>query len=141
MPRASSASLAIVQLSRLQPRVRPGRKLTALERRLWTQAVDSLPAGYFGAEHAQQLEAYVRHAGLAEMLAERLITTEPGPDWLKLNAAHIAQSKAALAYARSLRITVQSRLDKTVASTRSKQLGPATLETLRQRYQSEGNDE
>jgi hypothetical protein len=99
--------------------------------------VDALPAGYFGSEQRQQLEAYVGHAALAAMLGEKLADGPIDADWLKVNAAQIAQSKAALAFARSLRLTLQARLDKTVAATQSRLTGPATLEQMKARYAEE----
>ena len=140
MPRKSSASLAVVRPTATLPRLKPARKLSPLERRVWAESVDSLPGDYFGAESRSQLEAYVGHVALAAMLLERLSESPVDADWLKLCACQVAQSKAAAAYARSLRLTTQSRLDKTVAATKSKQGGPATLETLRLRYAAEADE-
>jgi hypothetical protein len=119
-------------------RVMPPRKLTALERRHWVAVVDGLPAGFFGPEHAQQLAAYVNHAALAEVLGAWLLKAQPDdPKWAQVNAAQVAHSKAALAFARSLRITNNSRADRDAAATAARRgsTGPATIEQLRQRYE------
>lgn len=133
---ASAADLAVVATAAPVPRVRPGRALSAAERALWTAAVDGLPGDWFGPEHAPQLVLFVRHQAQALALAERLAELDPlDPAWPKLHAAQIAASKAALAYARSLRLTLASRADRDAATTKARRSGgPASLEQLRARY-------
>lgn len=141
MPRASSSSLAIVTPTTVLSRVKPPRKLSAAEAKHWTAAVDSLPASFFGAEHAQQLGAYVRHAALADAMAGRLLDVDPAAvEWMRINAALIQHSRAALAYARSLRLTLSARADRDAAASAAKKRGPATLEQLRERYAQDDED-
>lgn len=139
--RKSAQDLAIKSPIAVIPRLKPPRTLSPLEARLWSGAVDALPAGFFGPEHVQQLDAWVRHSALAEMLAERLVELDPtDAAWPKLCAAQVAHSKAALAYARSLRLTVNSRADRDATATAAKKgrTGPASLEQLAARYADEG---
>lgn len=134
MPR-KSASLTIAPVALRTPRLRAPADLTPPQAAVWHAVVDTLPGDYFSAEQAQLLRAYCQHTAMADHLAQRLVTLDPLDDgWSKLSAAQISHSKAALAFARSLRLTNQSRVQPDTAATKSRQTGPATLELMRSRY-------
>ena len=141
-PRSTAElSLPVPAVSVPVPRVKPPRALTKAEHRHWTATVDALPAFFFGPEHAQQLAQYVQHAALAEQFGAWLAKSAPDtPEWVRINAAMLGHSKAALAYARALRITVNSRADRdaAAAAARDGRAGPATVAQLRQRYAQGG---
>ena len=136
MPKKSAASLAIGSVAPAAPRLRVPRDLTPQQAALWRAVVDSLPGDFFGVEQAQLLRGYVQHSALADDLLQRLTTLDPMDDaWPKLSAAQVSHSKSALAFARSLRLTNQSRVQPDTAQSKAKgQTGPATLEALRSRY-------
>ena len=135
MPKPSAASLTIAPVVLRAPRLLAPADLTQQQAAGWHAVVDSLPGDYFGAEQIQQLRAYVMHAALADDLARRLVTLDPLADgWSKLSAAQVSHSKAALAFARSLRLTNQSRIEPDTAATKARSNGPATLELMRNRY-------
>lgn len=121
--RKSAASLAVVQLAGVGvPRVPPPSRLTAAQRSIWLETVNSKPAEWFGPEHAPLLEQYVRHVVSARVLAEQI--AEFDPEWLKddeglkryerLLRMHELEGRAASSLATRMRITQQSvyRADK-----------------------------
>lgn len=136
MPRKSAASLSVAPPPARTSRLPAPSGLTPTQAAIWRDVVDVLPADYFGHEQAPQLVTYCRHAALASDLAQRLATLDPlAEGWAKLSAAQVSHSKAALAYARSLRLTMQSRVQPDTAGNKAKRTGPATLELLRSRYE------
>jgi hypothetical protein len=139
MPRKSTAALlALPAIKPPMPRLRAPADLTPAQAAHWHAVIDSLPGGYVGPEAAQQMRAYCVHAALADDLAQRLTTLDPLADgWVKLSACQVSHSKAALAFARALRLTTISRMERDTAATRAAQRGPATLEQMRQRYGAE----
>lgn len=142
-PQSQSSMMVATAGLHTLPRIAPPKGLNDTERRFWLTAVDSLPADFFGAEHRQQLLAWVRHAAMAERLAEALAEMDvTSADFPKISAQQIAHSKAALAYSRSLRITVNSRADRDAAATKAGKgrMQPATIEQLRERYARDGHD-
>jgi hypothetical protein len=135
MPRKSTAALAVAPVLIRTPRLRAPADLAPAQLALWHTVVDTLPGDYFSPEQAQLLRSYVTHAALADDLAQRLLTLDPMADgWSKLSVAQVSHSKAALAFARSLRLTNQSRVQPDTAATKARAGGPATLELLRTRY-------
>jgi hypothetical protein len=99
-----------------QRRLEPSRKLSPIEERIWHDALRSLPGMFLPAD-VQQLEAYVQHASLAQLLGERLAGMDPTtPLFTRLSVAQLGQSKAALSYAKALRLAQVARTDKTVAA-------------------------
>lgn len=138
MPRPSAASLAITSVATPIARLRPPRDLTPAQALLWRTVVDSLPGDFFGREQEQQLRSYCQHAAMADDLAQRLQATDPMVDgWAKLSACQVSHSKAALALARGLRLTNQSRVQPDTAHTKSKAGGRATLALMRRNYEDE----
>ena len=136
MPRKSALHLALAP--KATPRLRAPRDLTPQQAALWRAVVDSLPGDFFGVEQQQLLRSYCQHAALADELAQRLVNLDPLADgWPKLSAAQVSHSKSALAFARALRLTNQSRTQPDTAATKARSnTGPATLEALRNRYEA-----
>lgn len=138
MPKPSAASLTVATVATPIVRLRPPRDLTPAQALLWRTVVDSLPGDYFGREQEQQLRAYVQHAAMADHLAQRLQATDPMADgWAKLSACQVSHSKAALALARGLRLTNQSRVQPDTAANKAKAGGRATLALMRRNYEDE----
>ena len=118
MPRKSAAA----QLVTLQPapkrqRLQPPDDLSARARELWLSTLHALPPGYVAPDQAPLLAAYVEHTAMAEALRRALDGLDmTAPAWTRLSAQQIAHSKAALAHARSLRLTSQSRTEPDTAA-------------------------
>jgi hypothetical protein len=117
MPRQSTASLAVVPIKpAASTRLAPPANLTADQKDLWRATVAALPADFFGKEQTPMLTSYVRHLARANDLERALQTLDPlAPDYLRLSSASVQQTKAALAFARALRLTNQARVEKATA--------------------------
>lgn len=111
MPRKSKESMQVARVEPLRriERLRPPPGMSPRENEIWLGVVNPLPADYLKPEMGEQLKAYCFHQAMAERLAAKLASSDPDGEWLKLSAQQIAHSKAALAFARSLRLTNQAR--------------------------------
>ena len=83
---------------------------------VWRQTVLALPGGWFGAEHLEMLAAYCLHAAAARRFQLALASMEVDtscPDSImaanRLSGMAERESRAALALARSMRITHQAQ--------------------------------
>jgi hypothetical protein len=129
--RKSAAALAVVREAPSVVRLRPPAELTAVERSLWLEVVNSKPAEWFGPEHGPLLRGYVKHSIRAQLLDEQIDAFDP--EWLKdedglkrydrLLAMREREMRAASSLATRMRITQQGvwRADK--AGTLSQQGG------------------
>lgn len=114
MPRKSRASFEVPSAPVVAPeqRLSPPAGLSARERELWRDTVAALPRGYLDAAQTHTLAGYVAHVAAAETLAERLRSLDVEDEaWHRLDRARTTHTKAALAHARALRLTAQSRLE------------------------------
>jgi hypothetical protein len=115
--RQSQADLAVVPLP--APRPDPPGELTDEQKAIWRTVVDHMPADWFRPETHAMLSAYCRHVCRERFLSRELdrfeadwLCAEDGPNrYNKLSAAAERESRAALALARSMRITQQSQQD------------------------------
>ena len=139
MPRKSRAATEVVPsaVRASTARLRPPAGLSEAEVAVWRGIVDVMPADFFRQEHVAQLTALCRHQAMAEMLVRRMGDVDPVDDaqtWAKLSAAQVSHSKAALAYSRSLRLTLQAQKGPDTAANAVRQRPEMTLETLRRNY-------
>jgi len=112
-------------------RIRPPTRLNAAESALWRRTVNALPADYLTDEHAPQLLAYCRHLARADQLQKLADEMEPGSDeFCRLLTAQAQQTKAALAFARALRLTNQSRYDALKAGRHASRPSPRGIDAL-----------
>jgi hypothetical protein len=121
----SAAELSIVKLER--PRPAPPKELTPSEAAIWVMTVDTKPADWFTQDTHPLLVAYCRHVQMGEVLAAQVRTFEM--DWVgvegglerleRLLRVRERETRAALALARSMRLTQQSRLRAETAATKA----------------------
>lgn len=121
--RKSAASLAVVTPLPGQ-RAAPPDELTKAEADIWRSVVSTKPAEWFQPDSYPLLVAYCRHTVMARLLSEqigRLPSVEEDPttfDVLKeLLKMRDRESKAVNMFARSMRLTQQSRLKAETAAT------------------------
>lgn len=139
MPKQSQAALSVVSPIKTLARLKAPQSLTTEQRRLWHIVVDNLPGDYFTPDQVPQLIQYVTHQSFADSLADKLQSLDVmEPAWPRLSAAQVSQSKAAMAAARSLRLTNQARKEPDTARNASRRTQAPTVEQLRQRYEHEG---
>lgn len=144
MPRKSAAALEVApSVVRAMPqRPRPPAGLSAAERRVWRAVVEASPADRFRGEHLGQLVALCQHRAMADELHRRLQTLDfASPEFARVSAAQISHSKAALAYERSLRLTLQAQQDKKTAATAAAKPRPLSYEELRHMYSAPDIDD
>lgn len=128
--RKSTAELATAPVALDAARQRPPAPddLTKDQREVWKKTVHAMPANWFTPEHHETLKAYCRHAIRARDLSKRIDDTEteklglmPGPSigtYEKVRRMAEAETRAMLACARSLRISMQSQLRAETAATK-----------------------
>jgi hypothetical protein len=122
----SSAALAVAGLAApiraLPPALVPPATLTPAESEAWRQTVSALPAGWLSREQGPLLERYVKHLLRAQCLEQLIAATDPTIDldvFSKLSRLAGEESGRILALARSMRITVQSRIQPATAGNRA----------------------
>ena len=116
--RKSVADLAVVPVAPRLRRPPPPDGLTDEQAKLWRDVVDAMPAGWFGRETHEVLVNYCRHTVRHRFLSRQLdacpndaLASGDGLEhWNRLAAAAERESRAALACARSLRLTQQSQM-------------------------------
>jgi hypothetical protein len=128
----------VVQLTPELRRPAPPADLTTAQAVVWRAVVDHMPADWFRPETLDLLAAYCRHICRERFLSAELdrcpataLSTEDGLGHFgKLSAAAERESRAALALARSMRLTQQSRYDaaKAARAVGSQRIGPAPWE-------------
>jgi hypothetical protein len=122
--RKSAADLAIV--TRIED-ARPAApdRLAAAAKAVWEQTVHRLPARWFQQETWPILEAFCVHTVTARKLTDEILRFEANTEWIRseegaalfdrLAKMRDRETRAALACARSLRLTKQSQLDRSSA--------------------------
>jgi hypothetical protein len=127
--RKSAAALAILPRTAADGRLQPPTELSARERVLWAEIVESKPADWFADDSAPILKEYVRSAVTCDRLAdvvERAFDGEDGidPDALK-SALDMRDKEARRAanLATKLRLTQQSRYTPQAAATSDRKAG------------------
>ena len=125
--RKSSAELEVapVQIDCAKQRPAPPENLGEAESEIWRRIVASLPAGWFSAEHRELLERYCEHQHRAErfsrvaskMAAADDLTRDDISDIDKASRMAERESRAALAMARALRMTIVAQTRQETAST------------------------
>lgn len=128
----SIAALAVATEGTAFTRLAPPSGLSEAELQVWLRTVNGLPAEWFQSEHVPLLTNYCRHVVTADLLDAQLKAF--APEWLKEDAGlerysllldlFGKETKMIQSWARSLRLTHQSRYKSNVASTRSVQRGP-----------------
>jgi hypothetical protein len=98
----------------------PPAELLAEEKVVWLEAVQSMPPGWFKAEHRGTLIALCRHSCYADKLATMIRTAVEPENLCKLLAAHERETRAANALRRSMRLTHQSQYDQKHAFVQSR---------------------
>src|SRR5262245_39812942 len=116
--RKAAASLSVSPIS-AEPRLRAPEGLSEAEVDLFLSIVSRLPAAYFEIEASEQLANFCRHSIAARDLSRMI--SRFNPRWLgragglerygSLLKLRERESRAALAHARSLRLTTQARID------------------------------
>ena len=129
--RKSTAALAVVQSSPDVIRLRPPAGLSAAERGLWLETVNSKPAEWFGPEHAPLLRQFVKHAVTAQVIQQHMDAFDP--EWLKdddglkryelLLRMHEREGRAMSSLATRMRITQQGVYAADKAATLSRSVG------------------
>jgi hypothetical protein len=122
--RKSAAGLALPGPIEKMARLAPVEGLSAAERELWLDVVNAMPANWFAPEQAEVLAIYVRHAVSAanlSMLVNRISPAKLGEDGAldllnNLLKMRERESRGAIAAARALRLTNQSRYHPTSAA-------------------------
>jgi hypothetical protein len=144
MPRKSAASLALVpSVTQLLPRLKPPRRLSKAEQRHWLGIVSALPTSAFDAVDAPALAAYCNHAAQAEQLGVWLAEHGPtDPQWGRVNSAQALHSRAALAWARSLRLTRVARSDRDRSATAARRgnTAPVSFEQMLANYRRQADE-
>ena len=119
----SSASLEVAPVSVLPTgRPAPPDELSDRERALWRSIAGSMPGDYFRREHLPQLRDYVRHLARGERFDAMLAAADddtPLADLDRLARMRERESRASLALARSLRLTMTSQIRPETAGRRS----------------------
>jgi len=129
--RKSTAELATApaSLDAARERPPPPDDLTGEQREVWRKTVSALPAGWIAPEHHEILKAYCRHAIRAHDLSERLDAADVSKlgnlgapmgleTYDKIRRAAESESRAMLAAARALRLTVTSQTRQETAATK-----------------------
>ena len=119
--------MSLVPLAPKQ-RATPPKELSAAEKNLFRAVVATKPADWFTADAAPLLAEYCRHAVMADRLARQIADAvkaveKPDGDAAgklvlldRLLAMRDRESKAVVAFARSLRLTMQARYRGEVAA-------------------------
>jgi len=109
-----------------QDRPPPPEGMTALERLVWNRVSGAMPAGWFRREHLDMLKSYCQHAARSDLFNRMASAFEAGDVGEKIELADLdriskmaeRESRAALALARSMRITHQAQIRPETAATK-----------------------
>ncbi|MEQ9464277.1 MAG: hypothetical protein RJQ10_11510 [Haliea sp.] len=125
----SSAALSVAPLSERRPG--PPETLTEAQAAIWKRIVGVYPADYFRPDSFDILAAYCRHVDAAAILNHEIdrytsdwLTEDDGLKRYKtLLECRDRESRAAMALARSMRITHQSRYTEKAAASVQRRSG------------------
>ncbi len=121
MPRKSAASLSVVASIAPEARLPVPEGMPDGQARVWRETVSGLPASWFGVEQAAILTRYCVHVDRCQQLEAHIAGMEPSdPDYTKMVLLVGQESGRVNLYARSMRLTQQSRLKAETAATRAK---------------------
>ena len=124
---AASLSVAPTAIDAARQRPPPPDYLLESQAELWRKTVSALPAGWIRPEHHEVLADFCRHAIRARDLAMRVDAFDvmklgdigsPIDTFDKLRRAAESETRAMLACARSLRLTITSQTRAETAATR-----------------------
>src|SRR5262245_49962723 len=111
--RKSVASLSIVTPLPSDRRPPPPEGLTEAQRQVWRSTVEAAPADYFSRESYPVLIDYCRHVVRSRRLDVQIEKHGEDIDATLLEKLYVMaerESRAVLAHARSLRLTLQARV-------------------------------
>ena len=132
MPRKSASALAtapVIDASKARQRPVPIEGLDEAEKAVWRRVTAAMPASWFGREHLDLLARYCQHAVRADRFNRMASAFNPADvgdkieldDLDRISRMAERESRAALALARSMRITHQAQQDsKTAARARDR---------------------
>jgi len=136
--RKSAADLSVVPMGERARRPAPPDDLTDDQREVWLDVVQAMPSDWFGREthatlaqlcrhvdRARKFAAVLDHADVAKMLKDGHID-----ELSKLSAMAERESRAALAHARSLRLTQQARMRPETAKRQTQRAGNSPYEWM-----------
>lgn len=121
--RKSAAALAIVASNPLPQRMAPPAYLTAAQRDLWLDVVNTKPAEWFGPDSAPLLVEFVRAVETCNLLAgpvARAMAEGDPAEIQKILKVRDVEAKRAADLATKLRLTQQSRYTPQAAATANK---------------------
>ena len=134
MKKRGPVSMAALQVAAMAPKATPGARLAApstltpAESDVWQRTVSCLPPEWLKADQGPVLERYVKHVVRAQALEALIAAADPVVDldrYAKLVTLAGAETSRILSLARSLRLTVQSRLHPVTAGSRAASAMPA----------------
>jgi len=104
-------------VTNLPERPSPPAELSSEEQSEWRKLVDSCPANYFEPKHHPSMVSYCRHVARGSKLSRVLNDMNPADDqqvqdYKRIHSMIQADSKAALSFERSFRLTHQSQRDR-----------------------------
>lgn len=119
--RKSASALAVIpDLSGRLPLLIPPATLTAAELATWRTTVDGTPRGWFQREQVPLLVEYCAHVAEAARLRQAARADDLDlATFATLSGLALRESALALAFARSLRLTTQSRMASSSAARRA----------------------
>lgn len=103
------------------PRLQPPTTLSAAQKIIWTQTVSNLPSDWFSLEQVPMLTAYCGHVARAAQIEGALAGLDPLVDLVqfdKLSKLAAGESAKIAMFARSMRLTQQSRMKAETAQSR-----------------------
>lgn len=106
---------------RKNPRLQPPAALSEAQQIVWHQTVDVLPSDWFSVEQTPSLVAYCQHTARAAQIEAALAKLDPMTDldtFDKLTKLRAGESAKIAMFARSMRLTQQSRLKAETAQSR-----------------------
>ena len=129
----SAASLQVAPVAVLSPgRPAAPDDLKDRERAHWRTITASMPADYFRREHLPQLRDYVRHLARGEWvdsMIDQAGDQAPVADLDRLTRMRERETRASLALARSLRLTMTAQIRPETAGRRSgRSTGPVDVD-------------
>ena len=103
------------------PRLQPPAHLSDAQKLVWHQTVDHLPSDWFAVEQVPMLTAYCEHVARKAQIESALSGLDPLADleqFDKLTKLAAGESAKLAMFARSMRLTQQSRLKAETAQSR-----------------------
>ena len=113
----------------------PPEALDSAAQAVWRRLVAAMPSGWFKAEHLDMLTAYCRHVAAADRFGQLRDEADinPADGDSVMNANRLStmaerETRAALALARSMRITHQATVEPKTAGRRLANSGRSTID-------------